>query len=67
MVENRSADAVQRWIGLQPAGWREQITTAAMDPYHGYALALRRALPAAEIVVDHFHMPESKRDDWSEA
>ncbi len=54
MVENRPADAVERWIGAQPAGWRDRIVTAAMDPYHGNALALRRALPAAEIVVDAF-------------
>ncbi len=56
VVENRTADAVQRWIGAQPDQWRRQIDVAAMDPYHGYALALRRALPDAEIVVDHFHI-----------
>ncbi len=54
VVENRTAAAVTAWISAQPAALREQVTTAAI--YQGYALALRRALPHAQIVVDHWHM-----------
>lgn len=56
VVENRTAAAVTTWISQRPLAWREHVTVAAMDPYQGYALALRRALPHAQIVVDHWHM-----------
>jgi transposase len=56
VVQDRTATAVQRWIAAQPVGWREGVTTAAIDPYQGYATALRRLLPHTEVVVDHFHV-----------
>jgi transposase len=36
--------------------WCAQTEQAALDPYEGYATALRRALPDATLVVDHFHL-----------
>jgi transposase len=56
VVQDRTAAAVQRWIAAQPASWRDGVQTAAIDPYQGYATALQRVLPAAEVVVDHFHV-----------
>jgi transposase len=56
VVQDRTAMAVQRWIAAQPADWRDHVATAAIDPYQGYATALQRALPEAEVVVDHFHV-----------
>ena len=31
-------------MGQREAGWRAAVTTAALDPYRGYASALRTAL-----------------------
>jgi transposase len=56
VVHDRTAMAVQRWIAAQPAGWRDGVATAAIDPYQGYAPALHRLLPDAQVVVDHFHV-----------
>jgi transposase len=56
VVQDRTAMAVQRWIASQPVGWRDGVATAAIDPYQGYATALRRLLPHTEVVVDHFHV-----------
>ena len=42
-------------IERDPA-WRTGITTAALDPYRGYASALRTALPDAVRVLDAFHV-----------
>jgi transposase len=56
VVQDRTAMAVQRWIAAQPADWRAGVATAAIDPYQGYATALHRLLPDAEVVVDHFHV-----------
>jgi hypothetical protein len=36
--------------------WRAAVTTAALDPYRGYAAALRAALPHAVRVLDAFHV-----------
>jgi transposase len=38
------------------AGWRAAVRTAALDPYRGYASALRTALPHAVRVLDAFHV-----------
>jgi transposase len=56
VVQDRTAMAVQRWIAAQPAGWRDGVATAAIDPYQGYATALHRLLPDAQVVVDHFYV-----------
>jgi transposase len=56
VVQDRTAMAGQRWIAAQPVHWRDSVATAAIDPYQGYATALHRLLPDAEVVVDHFHV-----------
>jgi transposase len=54
IVAGRSASALLGWIGERDAGWRGEVTTAALDPYRGYASALRTALPDAVRVLDAF-------------
>ncbi len=56
VVEGRSASALLSWVNTQDPAWRAGITTAALDPYRGYARALRAALPDAVRVLDAFHV-----------
>ncbi|MDN5760613.1 MAG: ISL3 family transposase [Tomitella sp.] len=56
VVEGRSASALLSWVNDQDRAWRDRITTAALDPYRGYASALRTALPDAVRVLDAFHV-----------
>ena len=56
VVAGRSASALLGWVDQQEPGWRSAITTAALDPYRGYASALRTALPDAARVLDAFHV-----------
>lgn len=56
VIAERSASALVSWIDQRERVWREQIGTAALDPYRGYASALRRALPHAVRVLDAFHV-----------
>jgi transposase len=56
VVEDRSASALASWINKREPGWRSGIGVAALDPYRGYASALRTALPQATRVLDAFHV-----------
>ena len=40
----------------QPQPWRDGVTVAALDPFRGYATALRTSLPHATRVLDAFHV-----------
>jgi len=40
----------------QPGPWREGIAVAALDPFHGYATALRTSLLGVTRVLDAFHV-----------
>ncbi len=44
------------WINSQTAEFRAGITHVAIDMSATYAKAVRKALPHARIVVDHFHV-----------
>lgn len=55
VVIGRSGRVLGDWLDTRPARWLEQITVAAIDPFRGYANALRSKLPDATLVVDHFH------------
>jgi len=55
LVEGRSTAAAARWIAAQDPAWREQVAVAAIDPFEGYARAVREQLPDAQLVVDRFH------------
>ena len=54
-VQGRSEKVLGDWLESRTQAWREQIAIAALDPFRGYATALRSRLPQATIVVDHFH------------
>ena len=55
-IQGRSASALLSWMNAQDSAWRSGIATAALDPYRGYASALRSALPDAVRVLDAFHV-----------
>jgi transposase len=52
----RSAVAVSDWLSAKPAPWLAGIRHVVIDPYQPYATAVARGLPAARLVVDHFHV-----------
>ena len=56
VVQGRSGTVLCQWIGAQPQPWRDGITVAAVDPFRGYATALRTSLPHATRVLDAFHV-----------
>jgi transposase len=56
VVADRSASALISWLDERDLGWRAQVATASLDPYRGYASALRTALPHAVRVLDAFHV-----------
>jgi len=56
LVPGRSGAAVQTWITAQDPAWRDGIEVVALDPSAPFAAAIRRLLPQATIVVDHWHL-----------
>src|SRR5512142_2241620 len=56
LVPGRSGAAVEAWLAAQPAPWRAGIEVVALDPSAPFAAAIRRLLPQATIVVDHWHL-----------
>ena len=46
---------IRDWIGQQPVDWVDGIEVAAIDAFRGYATAIGDVLPAATLVIDHFH------------
>jgi transposase len=56
VVEGRSATALSGWILARGQAWRDAVRVAALDPYRGYATALRTSLPHATRVLDSFHV-----------
>jgi transposase len=56
LVEGRSGAVLAGWLGDRDPDWRAGITVAALDPFRGYATALRTVLPGAVRVLDAFHV-----------
>jgi transposase len=56
VVADRSASGLVNWLNAREQGWRSGIVVAALDPYRGYASALRTSLPDAVRVLDAFHV-----------
>ena len=56
VVEGRSGTALRDWVSAREQGWRDGIEIAALDPFRGYATALRTTLPQATRVLDAFHV-----------
>jgi transposase len=52
----RSAAAVTGWLASKPTPWLAGIDHVVIDPYQPYATAVAKGLPAARLVVDHFHV-----------
>jgi transposase len=55
-VEGRTADDAAYWLAQAPAAWRDAVQVVAIDICSIYASAVRRMPPAAQIVVDLFHL-----------
>jgi transposase len=56
VVQGRSGTVLCQWISAQPQSWRDGVIMAALDPFRGYATALRTSLPHAIRVLDAFHV-----------
>jgi len=56
VVPGRSGTAYAGWLRAQPAGFVAGIEHAALDPFRGYANAIRDELPDAVAVLDAFHV-----------
>jgi len=56
VVAGRSASALVSWVNDRHPTWRTNIRAAALDPYRGYASALRSVLGDAVRVLDAFHV-----------
>jgi transposase len=56
LVPGRSGAAVETWLTRQPPAWRDGVEVVALDPSAPFAAAIRRLLPQATIVVDHWHL-----------
>jgi transposase len=56
VVKGRTGTVYADWIAEREQVWRDAITVAALDPFRGYATALRMELPAATRVLDPFHV-----------
>jgi len=55
-VEGRTSATVSAWLQARPAAWREAVRYVAIDMSTIFLTAIRQVLPAARIVVDHFHV-----------
>jgi transposase len=56
VVEGRSGTALCGWVSGRDQAWRDGVRVAALDPFRGYATALRATLPNATRVLDAFHV-----------
>ncbi|MEO7376605.1 MAG: ISL3 family transposase [Nakamurella sp.] len=56
VVQGRSGTVLGGWLGERDQTWRDQIHTASLDPFRGYATALATHLPDAVRVLDPFHV-----------
>ena len=56
VVPGRSGAAYAGWLAGQPADFIAGIQHAALDPFRGYANAIRDELPDAVPVLDAFHV-----------
>jgi transposase len=55
-VVGRSGTVYKAWLDSQPEGFLDGVQTAALDPFRGYANAIRDGLPDAVAVLDAFHV-----------
>jgi transposase len=55
-VAGRSGTAYKSWLQNQPKGFTAGVEQAALDPFRGYANAIRDELGDAVAVLDAFHV-----------
>ena len=55
-VVGRSGTVYKTWLKAQPDEFVDGVKTAALDPFRGYANAIRDGLPDAVAVLDAFHV-----------
>src|SRR5829696_3147805 len=55
-VVGRSGSAYKGWLKAQADGFIDGVEQAALDPFRGYANAIRDQLPEAVAVLDAFHV-----------
>ncbi|WP_261559427.1 transposase [Frankia tisae] len=65
-VEGRTADDVAYWLASQSAAWRDRVRYVAIDMCTVFVAAVRRSLPHATLVVDHFHVVQLANDAVAE-
>lgn len=56
LVPDRTGAAYGDWLTEQGTAFTSGIRTATLDPFHGYANAIRDELPEAITVLDAFHV-----------
>jgi transposase len=56
VVPGRSGTAYAAWLAAQPEEFTAGVEHAALDPFRGYANAIRDELPEAVAVLDAFHV-----------
>ena len=56
VVPGRSGTAYARWLKAQGEDFTVSVEHAALDPFRGYANAIRDELPDAVAVLDAFHV-----------
>jgi transposase len=55
-VTGRTSTDVIGWLEQRSEAWRAAVQIVTIDPAAPYALAVRSALPHAQLAVDHFHL-----------
>jgi hypothetical protein len=65
-VEGRTADDVAYWLAMHTPAWRDRVRYVAIDMCTVFVSAIRRYLPNAVIVVDHFHVVKLANDTVAE-
>ena len=65
-VEGRTADVVAYLLAGHSPAWRDRIRYVAIDMCTVFVAAIRRYLPHATIVVDHFHVVKLANDTVAE-
>jgi transposase len=56
IIEGRSGAGISRFLRAQSADLRASVETVSVDPWRGYLRPVRKLLPQAQVVVDHFHL-----------
>jgi transposase len=65
-VEGRTADDVAYWLAMHSPAWRDRIRYVAIDMCTVFVAAIRRSLPHATVIVDHFHVVKLANDTVAE-